>query len=182
MTLIRKLEHTLKKLADSEHYLFALNDLRGIFPEKHPAAFKALIGRAEQSRLLQRVCRGVYLYPDANPNNGLTLYHAAARLRAGEFNYISLESALSDAGVISQIPINWITLMSSGRSHIVDCGRFGKIEFIHTKRKAQDLSEWLFYDQRCHLWRASVELALRDMKLTRRNTDLIDWEMVNEFV
>ena len=31
------------------------------------------------------------------------------------FNYISLETALSDEGVISQIPINRITIMSTGR-------------------------------------------------------------------
>ncbi len=38
------------------------------------------------------------------------------------------------------------------------------------------------YDPRCRLWRASVSLALRDMKFTRRNTDLIDWEIANEFI
>lgn len=36
--------------------------------------------------------------------------------------------------IISQIPINRITLMSSGRSSIINCGTFGSIEFIHTKK------------------------------------------------
>jgi hypothetical protein len=40
----------------------------------------------------------------------------------------------------------------------------------------------LSYDARCGLWRASVALAIRDMKATRRNTDLIDWDMVHEFI
>ncbi len=110
------------------------------------------------------------------------MYHAAARLRANEFNYISLESVLSDSGVISQIPMNWVTLMSSGRSYIVDCGDFGHIEFIHTKKVPDSIGAQLHYDMRCRLWRASVELAIRDMVLTRRNIDLIDWEAVHEFI
>ena len=101
--------------------------LSGAIPELSLGAFKTLISRAEKQGLLKRICHGLYLYPKVNYPKGLTLYHAAARLRADEFNYISLESALSDAGVISQIPINWITLMSSGRSHIVNCADFGHI-------------------------------------------------------
>lgn len=37
-------------------------------------------------------------------------------------------------------------------------------------------------DHRCGMWRANVALALRDMKATRRNCDLIDWDIVNEFI
>ena len=52
---------------------------------------------------------GLYLYPRASHPGGLILYHAAVGLRADAFNYISLESALSDAGVISQIPMNCVS-------------------------------------------------------------------------
>jgi len=182
MQPIKKLAQVLKELADEEHYLFTLADLKGALPSHNPGAFRAVVSRAEKDGLLQRVCRGLYLYPGVNYTNGLVLYHAAARLRAHEFNYISLESALSDTGVISQIPMNWITLMSSGRSQIMECGGFGTIEFIHTKKQPADLIDQLTYDSRCHLWRASVELAVRDMKAVQRNLDLIDWEVVSEFV
>lgn len=182
MQPIKKLTRTLKSLADSDHYLFTLSDLHGALPEQSRTAFKALVCRAEKDGLLKRVCRGLYLYPGVNAQQGLLLYHAAARLRAAEFNYISLESALSDAGVISQMPINWITLMSSGRTAIVPCGDFGRIEFIHTKRLPATLAKDLTYDQQCHLWRASVALALKDMNLTRRSTDLVDREAADELV
>lgn len=33
----------------------------------------------------------------------------------GEYNYISLESALSEYGIISQIPIDRLTIMTTGR-------------------------------------------------------------------
>jgi hypothetical protein len=122
------------------------------------------------------------MYPDACPHDGLLLYHAASRLRAGDFNYLSLESVLSDTGVISQVPIGWITLMSSGRNRIVDCGRFGRIEFIHTRRPVEKVLKQLTWDHRIHLWRASVALAMKDLKHTHRSQELIDWELVDELV
>jgi len=182
MQPIRRLAQVLENLADDQHHLFTLSDMQSIFPDSTSGAFRALVTRAEKTGLLRRVCRGLYLYPRASHHEGLILYHAAARLRADEFNYISLESALSDAGVISQIPMNWITLMSSGRSQIMACGDFGTIEFIHTAKQPDDLAGQLTYDARCHLWRASVALAIKDMKTTRRSLDLIDWETADEFV
>ncbi|MEX2352663.1 MAG: hypothetical protein WD709_00650 [Gammaproteobacteria bacterium] len=182
MQPIKQLARVLAAVADDEHYLFTLADLRGALPEHRPGALRAVVRRAERDSILRRVCRGLYLYPPADPRAGLVLYHAAAKLRAHEFNYISLESALSDAGVISQIPMNWITLMSSGRSQTVNCSDFGSIEFIHTKKQPAALHEQLRYDARCHLWRASVALAIRDMKAARRDLDLIDWEVVDESV
>lgn len=182
MQPIKQLAHFLAQTADAEQYLFALRDLAAVIPGQSPAALKTLATRAEKIGLFRRVCRGLYLYPAVQYPAGLVLFHAAARLRAQEFNYISLETVLSDAGVISQIPMNWITLMSSGRSHVVDCGSFGHIEFIHTKKSADKIAAQLTYDTRCRLWRASVALALRDMALTRRNTDLIQWEVANELI
>jgi predicted transcriptional regulator of viral defense system len=182
MQPIRKLAHVLENLADEEHHLFTLADVQGAIPGYSPGALRALVSRAEKTGLLRRVCRGLYLYPKVDHARGLILYHAAARLRAGEFNYISLESVLSDAGVISQVPINWITLMSSGRSQIMACGDLGTIEFIHTAKQPADLADQLSYDPRCHLWRASVALAIRDMKAAKRSLDLIDREAATELV
>lgn len=182
MQPIKELTRLLERLAGEEHYLFSLDDMRSAMPEASPGAFKVLISRAEKSELLKRVCRGIYLYPRVSYKAGLVLFHTAAKLRAGGFNYLSLETVLSDAGVISQIPTYWITLMSSGRSHIVNCADFGHIEYIHIKRRPADVADQLSYDQDCHLWRASVALALQDMKLTRRSMDLIDWEVANEYL
>ncbi|PLX49402.1 MAG: hypothetical protein C0613_07625 [Desulfobulbaceae bacterium] len=182
MQPIKQLAKILAELADDEHYLFSLADLKGAMPEQSQGGFKALVSRGVKDGLLKRICRGVYLYPSVDYAGGLVLFHAAARLRADAFNYISLETALCDAGVISQIPMNWITLMSSGRSHIVNCGEFGRIEFVHTKKRPENLTDHLIYDSRCRLWRASVALAIKDMQATKRSTDLIDWNAANELV
>jgi hypothetical protein len=122
------------------------------------------------------------LYEKAKPDRGLVLPHAAAKLRPLGLNYLSLETVLSDAGVISQIPINRIMVMSSGRSGVIDCGRWGSIEFVKTRQRPQALVGNLEYDSRARLWRANVAQALRDMRATHRNLDLIDWKIAHEFI
>ncbi|MEI8320745.1 MAG: hypothetical protein WCG05_01885 [Alphaproteobacteria bacterium] len=182
MQPMRILSNWLQQNANDEHYLFSLQDLRALCPDLSDSAFKALLSRTVHAGYLQRVCRGLYVYKKAIPSNGLLLFHGATHLRSNKFNYISLETGLSDAGVISQVPINRISIMSSGRSNIIACGEFGTIEFIHTNQSPTSIMDQLTYDADCKLWRASVALALRDMKTTHRNCDLIDWDMANELI
>jgi len=70
--------------------------------------------------------------------------------------------------------MNWITLVSSGRSHVVHCGDYGNIEFVHTAQRPEALHGELVYDAARRLWRASVRQALRDMKATRRSMELVN--------
>ncbi len=180
MQPLKKLSETLRTLADRDHCVFAPSDLAAAVPGCGQLA--VLLSRASKSGLLTRVCRGIYFYPVPDYPLGNLLFHAAARVRAGEFNYISLETVLSDAGVISQLPMNWITLMTSGRSHVIDCGDYGHIEFVHTAQRPEDLAGELAYDAERHLWRASVRQAMRDMKATRRSMELVDEEVADELV
>jgi hypothetical protein len=69
-----------------------------------------------------------------------------------------------------------------GRSYIVDCIEFGHIEFIHSKRRPEDVAAQLSYDADCRFWRASAALALQEMKLTHRSTDLVDWSLTDELI
>jgi hypothetical protein len=181
MQPIKILSKWLMQHASSERYLFATQDFRSLFPSLSDQAFKTLLSRAVDSDLLIKVCRGIYLYKTTAPG-GLILFHTAALLRANDFNYISLETALSDSGIISQIPINRVTIMSSGRSNIINCGQFGTIEFIHTAQQPEYLADQLHYDNQCRLWRASTELALRDMRATRRSQELINKGSINESI
>jgi hypothetical protein len=158
------------------------HDLRALLPNLSDSAFKTLLTRCAQAGILTRVCRGLYLYERVLPADGLLLFHVAAYLRADGFNYISMETVLSDAGAISQVPINWISIMSSGRGSVISCGRWGTIEFVHTRQRAKEVAANLTYDARCGMWRASVSQALRDMRATRRNLDLINWSALHESV
>ena len=180
MQPIRQLGETLRQLADRNHCVFAASDLAGAVPVCSQLA--VLLSRATKAGLLRRVCKGIYFYPVADYPLGNLLFHAASRLRANSFNYPSLETVLSAAGVISQVPINWITLMSSGRSHVVNCGDYGHIEFVHTAQSPNRVADELVYDPDRHLWRASVRQALRDMKATRRSLELVNEEALHELV
>lgn len=182
MQPLRTLTLQLAALATAERYLFTPHDLRALLPALSTAAFKTLLSRASEAGTITRICRGLYCVDHATPPNGLLLFHAAARLRADGFNYISLETALSDASVISQVPINRVTIMSSGRSNVIGCGKFGTIEFVHTRNTPDSLRPKLHYDTGCKMWRASVSQALRDMRATHRSTDLVDWRSANEFI
>jgi hypothetical protein len=168
------LAQVLDALASPEHYLFFASDLRSAVPDQSLSSFKCLLSRAATSGLLQRVCRGVYLYPRVAFVPGLVLAHTAARLRAGHLLYLSLESALSEQGWISQLPMDRLTLMTSGRSGLIACGRWGSIEFTHTKRSVQNCQGQLTYDPTRRLWVASATLAHQDLRFVGRNLDLID--------
>jgi hypothetical protein len=182
MQPIRHLMNAISQLASPQACVFTPDDLRAILPEHSQAAFKTLLSRAVRDGHLARLCRGLYLYEKANPNRGLILPYAAAKLRPFGLNYLSLETVLSDAGVISQMPIDRIMVMSSGRSCVMDCGPWGSIEFVKTRQQAEALVGQLTFDPTTQLWRASVAQALRDMRATHRNTDLIDWKAAHEFV
>ena len=182
MQPIKYLQTWLCDNASEDRFLFTLKNLRALFPDLTNNAFKTLMSRAASSELLTRVCRNIYLFRSKMPLNGLLLFNIAALMRANEFNYISLETVLSEQGIISQIPVNWISIMSSGRSTTISCGEFGTIEFVHTARKPKDLMKNLVYDSKCGLWKADKHLAIKDIKRTQRSLDLIDWDIVNEFV
>lgn len=182
MNAVSTLDSLLFSLENDESYLYTPDDIRSLFESLSEGAYRSLLKRAEEAGILERVCRGLYLYSKSRRHKGDLLFHAAARLRADRFNYISLETALSDAGLISQMPLQWVTIMSSGRSSRIRCGRYGTIEFVHTKKTAGALASHLSYDGRCGLWRASPALALRDMRRASRNLDLVDWEAARESI
>jgi hypothetical protein len=180
MQPIKRLARVLHELADRDHCIFASSDLAGAVPDC-PDLF-ILLSRATKSGLLRRICKGIYLYPVRDYPAEHLLYHTAARLRANEFNYLSLESVLSDAGLILHAPTNRITLMTSGRSYVLDCGDYGNIEFVHTARRPEDVAPELVYTTDLRLWKASVRQALRDMRATRRSMERVDKEVIHELV
>jgi len=168
MQSIQELRTTLENLSDPQHYLFSVSNISAIFPEKSSSALLVLLGRAVRGGILIRVCRGFYVNPKVNYPRDLVLYHLAGRLRADFFSYLSMESVLSENGLISQIPLGCITLMTTGRSGVINCFKFGRIEFTHTKRSPDNIKHLLTYDHRYGLWRASEQLALQDLKAVGR--------------
>jgi len=57
--------------------------------------------------------------------------------------------------------------MTSGRSHVVDCGDDGRIEFIHTAQRPDQLAGELTYDAERHRWCAPARQPTPDMEVVR---------------
>lgn len=93
-------------------YVFLKQDLVKLFPEDSEKTFSAGLARLVKEGILQRVCHAVYVYRDAVSFDAYVLERIAIARRRGEYNYVSLESALSEYGVISQIPIDRLTIMT----------------------------------------------------------------------
>lgn len=173
MQSIQILQKTLEENASPQSFLFSLQDFYSIFPNMTIDNLRMLFSRAAKKGLLERVCKGIYLYPKVEYDTTKVLYKTASKLRAEFFNYISLESVLCEASVISQQLMGWVTIITKGRSGIINCGRFGTIEFIHTQKKIETISNELILDTHCGMFRASVKQALIDMKDAKRPFDLV---------
>ena len=164
-------------------------DRRGLWAYT-PATFSALLGDPKQNYLkllmkrltdqdvLMRAARGVYVNPHARSmpddvRTGLVRY-----LRPREITYASLESKLSEAGVISQVTTA-LTCMTTGSP-----GRFdtpwGAIEFTHTDRNIVVGTDVHARDD--GVLEATVKRAARDLRRVGRNTNLIDEETLAEAI
>lgn len=160
-------------------YVFTAGDLTRVFRDDTPRARQATMKRLLNSGILERPVRGVYLYGLSRHKGPDTIELIARTLRRGEYSYVSLESALSEYGVISQIPINHLTLMTTGRKGQYNTP-YGVIEFTHTKRRPSDILAGV-RDRDHPLKVATAQTALRDLRRVGRNTHLVDEAVVHEY-
>ena len=183
MQPIRILEDVLWNNSSPDCFLYAPKDLRVFFPEMSDSALMKLMSRAAEAGVLRRVCKGLYLYPRVQYTASKILYMVACRLRSESFNYISLESVLCSYSIISQQMLSWLTVMTTGRSNIINCGAFGTLELVHSEKNADSLKGHLTLDSWAGMLRADAYLAMKDMKDCRRKTlELVDWDFYKEIV
>ncbi len=153
-------------------YVYRKADLRVLFDEAGSKLDQTL-RRLVHSGVLQRAAHGIYLYALSSHIGTNTIELIARNLRRGELVYESLESALSEYGLISQIPIDRLILMTTGRSG--ECSTpYGTIEFVHTKRSPEKLQPELIEREGHAIPIASKKLAITDLRHVRRNLDLLD--------
>jgi len=170
--------NTLRAWEQQGRAVFTLPDLRKLFPHDNPKAFSEGLARLAKAGLIKRVCRGVYVNPYAKREDGYLLEHIVKALRRGEFNYVSLESALSQYGAISQIPIDRLTIMTTGREGEYHTP-YGTIEFTHTSRSTKDILNAILTVDGYPLKIATKETAWRDLKRVGRNIHMVDKEVLN---
>lgn len=157
--------------------VFTKKDLVKIFREDNPPALNASLNRLVRNQVLVRAVNGVYVNA-LSPNLGAdTIEHIARAMRRGHHSYVSLESALSEYGVISQIPMR-LTLMTTGRRGEYSTP-FGVIEFTHTARSVLDVLDGTL-DVGRPLRMATRHTAYRDLKRVGRNLHLVDQSALDE--
>lgn len=174
MQSIDILTQAVERCADKDNCLFSTADFSSLFPDFTKENMRMLLSRVAKRGLLERVCNGIYLFPQVSYDSSVILFKTACKLRARFFNYVSFETVLSRSGIISQLPLAWITVMTNGRKGIINCGRFGSVEFIHTEKKQENIAAELHFDTQSGMLWASDALALQDMKDAKRPFGLVD--------
>jgi predicted transcriptional regulator of viral defense system len=169
---------TLRQLDQKGKYVFTKHDFTKLFANDKLKALAESLNRLVKAGLIERACRGIYVNRYAKSFDSYTIEHIAKALRRNEYNYVSLESILSEYGVISQIPLDRLTVMTTGRKGIHKT-RYGIIEFTHTKRSVSDILDHIKTIKERPLRIASKETALRDLKRIGRNLHLLQKENID---
>jgi len=153
-------------------YVFSKGDLTKLFDE--PAeSFNKTLERLEKSGVLIRAARGVYVFGYSSQIGAYTLEEIAQTIRRYEYNYLSLESALSEWGAISQVPLDRITVMTTGRKGEFKTP-FGVIEFTHTQSSPEQILANTIRREPHPIPIASADFALANQRRVGRNTFLIE--------
>ncbi len=158
---------------EANRSVFTKHDLAKLFPEDNSKTLSEGLNRLIKSKILKRACTGIYVNANAHSNDGYMIEKIAKALRPGHYNYVSLESMLSEYGAISQIPVDRLTVMTTGRKGIYKTA-YGVIEFTHTKRSVSVILNSTKTIENRPLRVATKKAAWRDLKRVGRNTHLVN--------
>lgn len=173
-----ELRDRLNTWDDKGRYVWTQRDLKMLFPGDSTKSLEMSLRRFVRDGTLIRACRGVYVLPRARSDTGFTIEHIAIALRRGHYSYVSLESALSEYGAISQVPLSVVTVMTTGRSGVIKT-TWGSIEFTHTRKSRSTILTGMVEIGR-PLRFARAKTALADLQHVGRNLHLVDYEELED--
>ena len=160
-------------------HVFTRRDFEKIFPDESAASLTASLRRLVASGMLVCAARGVYVYALSTNREVETLDEIAKALRPGEYNYVSLETALAIHSVISQYSKHLVTVMTTGREGEYHTP-YGTVEFTHTKRPLDATLPRLPRSRHGSLRLADKHTAWRDLRQVGRNLHLVNMDVLNE--
>ena len=154
-------------------WLYTKASLRIIFPAETEYALKKSLQRHVRSGVLQKVSRNLYANERARSAAVDKLPALVPYLKPSAINYVSQETRLSQLGAISQMPLNYLSVMTSGSSQTFQT-RYGTVQFTHTKRPIHYILAHTTTDPATGLLLADEILALKDLTRSGRKTrDLV---------
>lgn len=153
-------------------YVYLKRDLAKLMRDPSENTFNETLRRLVKNGTLVRVAYGTYIFADSAHIGGGTLDHIAMALRRGEYVFESLESAASQWGDISQIPIDRVTYMTTGRSGEYRTP-YGVIEFVHTACDPDEFTSQIVARPDRPVPIATREYVLKNLERTGRSKDLV---------
>lgn len=163
----------LREMDQKGFYVFTRTDIEKLFAHEGYETIESALARHVRAGFIVRACKGIYVNPNSPRVGSQTLQDIAQALRPGELNYLSLESVLSEASVISQMLMDRITVMTTGAKGEYKTP-WGVVEFTHTKRNKIELLKRTFFEKGMSMRRASVSTAYKDLLRVGRNLHMID--------
>jgi predicted transcriptional regulator of viral defense system len=171
-----KLTDALKILNDLDQqgvYIFSRGDIEKMFPSEQEKTLEKSLQRLVRGGVLERVGKGLYLNPLAVSKKSRVVEDIAAIARRGYYSYLSLESILSEYGALSQIPLSYLTVMTTGAKGLLKT-RYGVIEFTHTQRPIHEIVKKTVLAPGRPLRIATLEAAKQDLRRVGRNVSLLE--------
>lgn len=162
----------LKKASESNINVFSKNDLRKLFWDDKEKNLEKTLQRLVDDEILIRATRGVYVNALFIPKDGWILEKIALVLRQGYLSYVSYESMLSEYGLISQIPLNYLSVATEGLDGDYETP-FGRIEFTHVDTDRLSIIDQSIFINGRPMRIAMKALALNDLKSIGRNTNML---------
>lgn len=171
------------KIVEAERRFRALETQKNVYRSRdighllgeNGECLRGTIRRLEAAGTVQRMARDVYWHKPLATPAWDPLEEMAAVLRRGALNYIGFESAASRWGIISQIPVDRLTVATTGRE-----GEFptplGTVEFVHTEASVDEILSQTVPLPHSPLRLATKAYAVEGLRRARRSLDLIDWE------
>lgn len=173
MNKLRALEKlTNEAVKNGHHGLFTTHDLALMLRTTPDASFRKYLYSSVKAGALNKVATNIYYNPASNIIRTFVLERIAKLLHWDKFIYVSLETQLSHLGLISQVPIKHLTVMTTGRKGEIKT-YFGVIEFTHTARSLASLQEGVYFDPDAGIYRATQQRAIQDLKRVGRNIEML---------
>ena len=105
----------LESEEEAGRHVFNFDALGEAFPRESRHTLNSSLIRMVKAGLLHRAARGIYFNDCPRERDLWLVERIAAAMRPGHYTYISLVVALSEWGVISQVPYS-LTMVTTGRS------------------------------------------------------------------